>query len=749
MPLRTSWLVLSLAVSLTTLTGCGGGSTCATGTVSCGGACFNPAINNLHCGACGNACGDGLSCVAGACTPLCQPTALDLDTRLPATLPTWMARVTGQQAPTGLWGTLPAPRPTNTAWQRLVVGDGSGPVDFLPYQLKTMDAGLAVAHAAPVASSTDVRVPDLTQLVLKAYPGSFTAHSATGYDLLSVTMEYRMTGGTMTAPLVQGMPYVTVDYAGIKPFLEIGSDSTGPRTFTGVSVDGAPAGSQLTGSRFKLGLSDGSSWVLYASSPITFNWNAASLASRDPFTGWLRLAHYTTPEGLAVLDAHAGVVPRGGTLDVSVNCDVATLRFAFTPPPTGPETLLMAALPHHLNRMEAPASTAAAALTFGSLRGTLTGVEGSTWSMILPLSTIGWNAPRPVNPTRVAAVKAALAIDAGYLPPAGAVDADPYFGGKYLAKLARLALIADELGETATAATLRARLEPLVAAWLTGRNGNPLVYDTTWGGVVTTRSLASPGADFGQGHYNDHHFHYGYHLFAAAALAKADPAFYARHQDALLALVRDIANPSGNDPEFPRFRSMDFFRGHSWASGLTNYPDLPDQESTSEAVNAWYGLRLLGLASGDTRLGNIGRLLLALELDSARTYWQIPATSTIYPAVFAQNRCVGRLSGTWANFGTWFSDGTGTDTFKVYGIQMLPFTPMSEALLSPAWVADAWPLMGPAADAAGVWAGWKMLLHMGHAAAVGDAAWSEVAPLTDVEDGNSRTNALWWVATRP
>jgi len=107
---------------------------------------------------------------------------------------------------------------------------------------------------------------------------------------------------------------------------------------------------------------------------------------------------------------------------------------------------------------------------------------------------------------------------------------------------------------------------------------------------------------------------------------------------------------------------------------------------------------------------------------------------------------VGRLFATRADFGTWF----GTEPFKVYGIQMLPFTPVSEALISPAWVADAWPLMQPAADAAtGDWAGWKGLLHMAHATVDREAAWTTVTSLTAVEDGNSTTNTLWWVATRP
>jgi endo-1,3(4)-beta-glucanase len=791
---RTAGRLLSLVLCLAVLPACGGGDTCGTGTVDCGGTCVDTTRHLLNCGACGNACGAmytctagacvadcpagqilcggacvdpqvdashcgasgscssasagtacvaGTACTAGSCVSLCTRGPLDLATPFPTGLPGWMGTVAGQQSPTAFWGTIPAPRPTNTAWQQMVVNSGQGRADFLPYQVKAVTEGLAIANAAPVATATDVTVPDLKQLVLGAWPGSFTGHVVTAHDLFSVTFRYDLAGGgTMTAPLVQGSPYVTAIYAGIKPHLLPGADATRTRTFTLVTGDVSSSGTQATGTRFQVGLSDGTSWLIYTSASVTFTWAAGDMFATAPLSGTLRLAHVPSPAAVAVLDAHAGAIPTGGTLDATLDCDVATLHFNFTTTGSGP--LLMAAMPHHLKRLVVP--SASTALAFNTLSGTLVGVEGSSWTMSLPLPATSWSAPRAPAPAHLAELRAALAIDAGYVPDAGAVASDPYFGGKYLAKLARLALIADDLGEAATAITLRERLRPLVAAWLEGSNANKLVYDATWGGVVTTASLASPGAYFGSGHYNDHHFHYGYHLYAAAALAKVDPDFYASHRAALLALVRDIANPSAADPDFPRFRHMDFFRGHSWASGLSEYPDIPDQESTSEAVNAWYGLRLLGQAAGDTRMSDLGRLLLALEIDAAQVYWQIPVTSTIYPASFAQNRCVGRLFATRADFGTWF----GAEPFKVYGIQLLPFTPVSEALVSPAWVADAWPVMQPAADAAtGVWAGWKGLLYMAHATTDREAAWTTVTSLTAIEDGNSYTNTLWWVATRP
>lgn len=40
-------------------------------------------------------------------------------------------------------------------------------------------------------------------------------------------------------------------------------------------------------------------------------------------------------------------------------------------------------------------------------------------------------------------------------------------------------------------------------------------------------SWSAGGADFGNGQYNDHHFHYGYFAYAAAALGRKDKAWLA------------------------------------------------------------------------------------------------------------------------------------------------------------------------------------------------------------------------------
>lgn len=61
--------------------------------------------------------------------------------------------------------------------------------------------------------------------------------------------------------------------------------------------------------------------------------------------------------------------------------------------------------------------------------------------------------------------------------------------------------------------------------------------------------------------------------------------------------------------------------------------DGKNQESSSEAVNAYYAIALLGQASGNAALEGWGRLLLANEITAARKYTQVYSGNDIYTQV--------------------------------------------------------------------------------------------------------------------
>jgi endo-1,3(4)-beta-glucanase len=148
---------------------------------------------------------------------------------------------------------------------------------------------------------------------------------------------------------------------------------------------------------------------------------------------------------------------------------------------------------------------------------------------------------RAVNTdAKKASLRAALISDANSLT----INAkDPYFGGKELARTARLIEIADLLGEAATKEKLKNQLvSELDNFWFGVASQSPaLVFEPTWGGLVSRKSVGNAQADFGQYYYNDHHFHYGYHVYAGAVLAKFYPDYYASRRQYYRILVADYA----------------------------------------------------------------------------------------------------------------------------------------------------------------------------------------------------------------
>ena len=93
--------------------------------------------------------------------------------------------------------------------------------------------------------------------------------------------------------------------------------------------------------------------------------------------------------------------------------------------------------------------------------------------------------------------------------PAGETDKDAawicyddwfgnaYWNGKEAARLAGLALVAQEVNDDASFTSAVAQMRSILELWLEARNGDPLMYDATYGGLVTEKGLYDHDADFG------------------------------------------------------------------------------------------------------------------------------------------------------------------------------------------------------------------------------------------------------------
>lgn len=172
------------------------------------------------------------------------------------------------------------------------------------------------------------------------------------------------------------------------------------------------------------------------------------------------------------------------------------------------------------------------------------------------------------------------------------------------------------------------------------------------------------------------------------------------------------------------------------------------QESVSEAINAYYSVYLLGLSIKSKVLEDFGRILLSMEMRSAREYWQMPANSSIYEPIYAANRMTGQIASTKTVYFTWFGQ---LDEY-MHLINMIPFTPITEEFLNQSFVQEDYNVLRQKAlsrVSPAMSQEWKGYAHMAQAIIDPSAAWEAIQNLTVFDDGNSRTNALFWVATRP
>jgi endoglucanase Acf2 len=240
---------------------------------------------------------------------------------------------------------------------------------------------------------------------------------------------------------------------------------------------------------------------------------------------------------------------------------------------------------------------------------------------------------------------------------------DTYTAGKELGRLAELAKIADQIGETeardAYLSVIKAELEDWFSA-----GGKQFVYNAEWG------TLQGYPASFDtEKQLNDHNFHYGYFVQAAATVALFDGAWAAQDRwgGVVDLLVADVANDDRDSDLFPWLRSFDPYAGHAWASGHGDFQAGNNNESSSEALNFSAALALWGAVTGREELRDLGIGLHAVESAAVLQYW-FDVDDAVFPDGFPYE-AAGMIWGDGASHTTWFSD----DPERIHGINLMPF----------------------------------------------------------------------------
>lgn len=242
-------------------------------------------------------------------------------------------------------------------------------------------------------------------------------------------------------------------------------------------------------------------------------------------------------------------------------------------------------------------------------------------------------------------------------PPTGVYFRGTWLGG--LASLTELASLYEMQEETDVLVKL---LEKHFSESLT-----EFVYDEG------RHMMVAKNQEFGNEKGNDHHFHYAYYLRAGAVLLSLRPELRERMVVRLNELAADIATTSHTSTRYPFLRHFAPYAGHSFADGEALFLDGNNQESSSEALQAWYALSLFGKVVGDETLVRTGETLFSYELASARSYWF--GEENPFPEEY-QHHLVSLVWGGKRDYATWFSG----QAMHIHGIQWLPITPASEYL---------------------------------------------------------------------
>ena len=257
---------------------------------------------------------------------------------------------------------------------------------------------------------------------------------------------------------------------------------------------------------------------------------------------------------------------------------------------------------------------------------------------------------------------------------------DTYWAGKNYGKVAELAAIARSIGMATEANQMIAWLKSELQDWFRANTTGALdttkyfVYDNNW------NTLLGFDESFGaQQQLNDHHFHYGYFVRAAAEVCRVDANWCSASQYGPMVelLIRDYA-AGRNDAQFPYLRNFDPAYGFSWASGHANFALGNNNESTSEAANAYGAIILYGMITGNNDLVNRG---MYLHASSTATYWEYWNNIDRFKGLggdydnFSSTYTKPTTSIIWGNghvFSTWFSGAYA----HILGIQGLPLSPL-------------------------------------------------------------------------
>ena len=643
---------------------------------------------------------------------------------------------------------LTGPTPTNQWWSSLVFKKYSQPMFPHPLAVHCTEAGLLVGypgreitagaksiHGRGLGKAGDLRIGHSNR-------ATFPEARCSAYSDWSISADFSDGAEQLLLTVSHGSPFVYGTVKGGSAVVALG------KSFQVLPGDDRSASLILNidGSIYGLFGPAGSHWE--KTTPTSFTntdtnrgyFSVAVLPDASPATIDLftRLAHNH------ITDTKVSFSVSAGTITTTYQ---ATVKSFESQTATDNTATLLALYPHqwkYLPKQQSPADAQSMSLSYASVRGEMKLLSGSSFTThvpvqgILPYLPSTSDQPKELRTLLKSELAEVLATAARERDKAK----DTYWAGKDLGKLATLSGVAESLGDTESRDLAIAELKLQLERWFTpqpGKTAPVFYYNSTWG------TLIGQPSSYGSERCNDHHFHYGYFIRAAGEIARVDRHWAKRFAPMVELLIRDIASADRNDKLFPYMRCFDLYAGHSWAAGDANFADGNNQESSSEALNAWYGLALWGENTGDAATRDLGLFLFNTERTAVEEYW-FDVGRTNFPKTF-DHPTAAIIWGAKAGYETWFS----ADPDCIHGINWLPFTPGSLYLgRDPEYAARNVSTLISRRPAAGDFSkpwGDLVLMYLALSDPARAAKLLAEQPNGKLESGNTRPFMVQWIST--
>ncbi|TID14841.1 hypothetical protein CANINC_004512 [Pichia inconspicua] len=628
------------------------------------------------------------------------------------------------------------PVQTNNFYGNLLVEEQNLPVWTHPYSIwKSNDnqfKGLGISH-----TSANQRVfgddPNTNPVKYFFNPVGIcsmmlsAAEFEQGFDFavgdltrFSAGLKFSTASGELQIHLVQGMGFITGNYSGnitpriaskvgVQSFQNLGSTSNGLNKYLAV-------------------LFDNTKWIVYSNNVFTQESPHSIIGQPNHTNTIIQIAKLSDENTISYYDMAAGAY----VVDCSLSGKTIKERYSYTfnYKTLGHSTsgkVLHWFLPHHVDSMESELGIARldGLVLDSTCKGPMTAFLINQFTMtekLLPQDLLldPWSDQRGVKGYSDAAksfIEKVASAEVDSFDVVNESDTDSmYTSGKILDKGAFILYVtAFVLKNQNLTQTMLHKMKLAFQRFIDNTQKAPLCYDNKWKGIISTSGLSDGNfyCDFGNCFYNDHHFHYGYHVHAAAIVALVDNQFgdqswLTKARPWVETLIRDYCNPVSNDPYFPQLRSFDFYNGHSFANGLFAHGDGKDEESSSEDYHAHYAVKLWGYVTGNKQLDTLGSLILAIEKRAIGMYMLYKNSNNIMPPNFIGNKVSGILFENKVDHATYF----GMNKEYIHGIHMIPITPVSNYVRDSEFVTEEWNQMQLSSLAESIDGGWKGLLML-------------------------------------